>query len=524
MSVINRTHDSKCLSLPQPESQKLHNIIEKTALFVSQHGLQMEIILKTKQSNNRNFDFLSFDSTLHPYYKYLLESIKSGKYVANQSQNSDSSSETDDDSDDEHYLHPSLLGSAKNKESNTFKIPHLLRAGNTDDSYSQLVKSLKEFLPTVEEPNEEPKQTNVSEHTFKQTLTTITAESNANNTKEKTFGTNISQNTWSSLLPSPPPDIEQIIEKLAQKVALSGEQFELSIKKLGESRFEFVNPGHIYHAYYIRRKLHYLEEHRSAQAAQLKANNNNNNKKTKAEPQPKLAFSFSISPKESKPTIGTADENFLAISSSKTKEDDRNCNPEVVAKRMSDNALKDKLALAVRDKAAKEKQEERKRKATLFLSLLKNKSKEIIKTVEEKSDKQSTDSSQFSAEDKAPLSPTIAAVTSPNASPDRSRSKENDICLPETIIVNKSLEIVKNVSLLPFTASDKPLKESASARRSPHRHLKSRHSSGHKSHKRKSRSRSRSSSRSPSRSHRKRNKRSKSRSRSRSRSRSHRRR
>ena len=488
---------------------------------MSQHGLQMEIILKTKQSNNRNFEFLNFDSPLQAYYKYLLECIKSRKYVPNQSQNSDSSSDTDD-SDDEHYLHPSLLGSAKNKESNTFKIPHLLRAANPDDAYSKLVKSLKDLLPAVDEPNVDPSPPNNSEPTFKQTLTSVSSDSYANqsNAKEKTFGTTISQNTWSSLLPSPPPDIEQIIEKLAQKVALSGEKFELSIKNLGESRFEFVNPGHIYHAHYIRRKLHYLEEHRSAQAAQLKLGS----KKIKTEPQGKLAFSFSINPKESKPTKGPTDENLLTIGSS-TRVEERTPNPDIVAKRMIDNALKDKLALAVRDKAAKEKQEERKRKVALFVSSLK--SKELNKSVDSNQvnkDRQSTykSDSKTSGEDKEPLSPTIAAVTSPNASPERLRSKENDICSSET--TNKSLESAKSGSLLPFTASDKPLKESSSSRRSPHRHHKSRHSSGHKSHKRKSRSRSRSSSRSPSRSHRKRSKRSKSRSRSRSRSRSHRRR
>ena len=39
----------------------------------------MEILIRTKQSNNPQFSFLSIDGELHPYYKLMLEAIKSGK-------------------------------------------------------------------------------------------------------------------------------------------------------------------------------------------------------------------------------------------------------------------------------------------------------------------------------------------------------------------------------------------------------------------------------------------------------------
>lgn len=59
---------------------KEHAIIEKTAAFVSQHGSQMEIVIKTKQKNNPQFRFLDFDSELNAYYKHVVSAIKSGKY------------------------------------------------------------------------------------------------------------------------------------------------------------------------------------------------------------------------------------------------------------------------------------------------------------------------------------------------------------------------------------------------------------------------------------------------------------
>ena len=65
----------------QPFSQKLHAIIERTAKFINKQGQQMEIIIKTKQRFNPNFSFLHHEDALFPYYKHLLNEIKSGAYV-----------------------------------------------------------------------------------------------------------------------------------------------------------------------------------------------------------------------------------------------------------------------------------------------------------------------------------------------------------------------------------------------------------------------------------------------------------
>jgi hypothetical protein len=48
----------------------------------------MEIVLKTKQSNNPQFDFLKYDHYLNPYYRHLIIMIKSGKYRPNFDNNS----------------------------------------------------------------------------------------------------------------------------------------------------------------------------------------------------------------------------------------------------------------------------------------------------------------------------------------------------------------------------------------------------------------------------------------------------
>lgn len=65
----------------QPETVKENAIIEKTAKFIAEHGVQMEIVMKTKQANNPKFQFMHFENVLHPFYKHLVKMIKSKKYI-----------------------------------------------------------------------------------------------------------------------------------------------------------------------------------------------------------------------------------------------------------------------------------------------------------------------------------------------------------------------------------------------------------------------------------------------------------
>jgi len=108
-------------------------VIEKTASFVSTSGVQMEIVLKTKQSNNPQFAFLKYDHYLNPYYRHLITMIKSGKYRPNVDNNStnnsnqkkkssknglDQSSSHDEDESSDSYLHPLLRGGSNNDNTN----------------------------------------------------------------------------------------------------------------------------------------------------------------------------------------------------------------------------------------------------------------------------------------------------------------------------------------------------------------------------------------------------------------------
>ncbi len=84
LSAISLHHFSNTvvlvLSHSQPATVKENAIVEKTAHFVSKHGAQMEIVIKTKQQNNPHFEFLHFNHVWNPYYKHVVRMIKSGLY------------------------------------------------------------------------------------------------------------------------------------------------------------------------------------------------------------------------------------------------------------------------------------------------------------------------------------------------------------------------------------------------------------------------------------------------------------
>ena len=71
----------KVLTLLQPKTQKQNAIIEKTASFVAKQGNQMEIVIKTKQKDNQQFDFLNYENILNRYYRHMIKMIKNGRYT-----------------------------------------------------------------------------------------------------------------------------------------------------------------------------------------------------------------------------------------------------------------------------------------------------------------------------------------------------------------------------------------------------------------------------------------------------------
>ncbi|XP_070163396.1 splicing factor, suppressor of white-apricot homolog isoform X1 [Polyergus mexicanus] len=281
-----------------PETQKLSAIITKTALFISQHGSQLEILIKTKQANNPQFAFLSIDEPLHQYYKFLLDAIKNGKYnPEKQPEKEETESEGESDQDDESYLHPSLAPSFTKIEAAP-SIPSIQYKPSADCAYSMLVNkitgkpppskipqvldSTMQPIPSAGYYHPMPLQSyppyptpmqyshgpviygpNGQMQSSSQLVSMPTMSNDATMTQ-----TTSPKETPSPLVPYgipaqkplsrpsfivPPADVQIIIDKMASYVAKNGRDFETIVKNKGDPRFNFLELSHQYHGYYAHK-------------------------------------------------------------------------------------------------------------------------------------------------------------------------------------------------------------------------------------------------------------------------------
>nr|SVE79544.1 EOG090X07RL [Daphnia magna] len=184
-----------------PPTQKLARIIEKTANFISSQGTQMEIIVKAKQANNPMFQFLHFDTALHPFYRHILAAIRNGSYFvpAEDPVESDEKEEcknnghvNESDSESENYLHPSLQPKASDQA--------VHRASETN--------STEDVQPI-----------------------------------------------------QPSTDVRLLMDKTASYMSRNGRHLESAVQSKGDPRFVFLNPEHAFHGYYIQKLSLYSSMH-----------------------------------------------------------------------------------------------------------------------------------------------------------------------------------------------------------------------------------------------------------------------
>ncbi|XP_050442175.1 splicing factor, suppressor of white-apricot homolog isoform X2 [Adelges cooleyi] len=410
-----------------PSTKKLNAIIEKTALFISKHGAQMEVLLKAKQAHNSQFEFLSYDRPLYPYYQHVLNAIRSCRY--NPTLTNDSAEDSLDSSNEDNYLHPSLLKSAKQPETTPF-IPNISYKPSADCSYSLLVNKIKEkqsAMPIEEEISkiEEPACTTtvtiVSEfdgltksarRRLKKKLVSQSASNalsnspesdDVNNVDESTLkeenkiehdGVNAVQQNVTSGVDVPPSDLQIIIDKMASYVTKNGKQFEETARKRQDPRLKFLEPDDCFNAYYLQKLKLYATIKRLEQTAPPKVTADS---KTNS----KLPVCFSLKKqKEAEPI--EIKKSALEDSGNEISDDERkkdhpdkierddhskasNLNVKALKKnaaKLDEDRIKDKITMAAKEKLAsierertkkeKEKiQAERKRKAAQFLASMK---------------------------------------------------------------------------------------------------------------------------------------------------------
>ncbi|CAD7086754.1 unnamed protein product [Hermetia illucens] len=284
-----------------PETMKLHAIIEKTAKFISSQGPQMEILIKAKQSNNPQFEFLNQNNKLNPYYKFVLNAFKNGTYpeqvpVVKPENSSNFEAKTIPTLDSTNsepqpqtvFAHPASI-----------RIPTVKYKPSADCAYTQLISKIKGVPIPQEQPNDvnspdaaETTPTlyyssyyapNHGDHdVYNQTdqhpaieqqqqkpivvpatggveikkisSGLMLAQCYASDTEEET---DTDESKPHPVIPQnftlPPDGLQNIIDKTAIYVAKNGIQFENILRTKQDERFTFLDPSDQYYPYYLHK-------------------------------------------------------------------------------------------------------------------------------------------------------------------------------------------------------------------------------------------------------------------------------
>ncbi|XP_059048197.1 protein suppressor of white apricot isoform X2 [Achroia grisella] len=295
-----------------PDSLKQNAIIEKTANFIALQGVQMEILIKTKQGDNPQFQFLNKDSVLHPYYTALIALVKAGKWPEKKVEVIEEKPH-----EPEEYLHPSLASTVIESAPS---IPSIHYKPSADCDYTMLISKMRgeatmdeaytpelapgEVAPPGTEPlpprcnaeiSRAPVMYNKVEDVNHRAPSLVAgtpqtpqdqyaayyqqymAEYAPSKPKRETtaplkstglslmknydtdsdsdvsdFDDTSSTDSREPPVVQPPEDVHSVIDKMAAYVARNGDEFAEIVRAKNDPRFTFLDPDNVYHPYYKR--------------------------------------------------------------------------------------------------------------------------------------------------------------------------------------------------------------------------------------------------------------------------------
>ncbi|XP_073308034.1 uncharacterized protein [Primulina huaijiensis] len=262
-----------------PPTEKVHQIIARTAVFVSKHGGQSEIILRVKQGDNPTFGFLMPDHNLHPYFRLLVEhpellqSEHSGKsqgevkdvygehhntndvggalsllgsaYGSGEEEDDDCNANTEHElsQDNSNSINNFVSHGSKKMEFITDEAKNVLVSKNTTPSVKEKVLSVKKnsSISASKSGNIKGPKKDGKSGSF------ATAEKTRSSTVEIPSKTD-------PIILEPPPELKGLIEKIVEFITRNGKQFEATLieQDIKHGRFPFLLPSNHYNSYYLK--------------------------------------------------------------------------------------------------------------------------------------------------------------------------------------------------------------------------------------------------------------------------------
>ncbi|XP_054796951.1 uncharacterized protein LOC129302245 isoform X2 [Prosopis cineraria] len=262
-----------------PPNEKVHQIIARTAMFVSKHGGQSEIILRVKQGDNPTFGFLMPDHHLHAYFRFLVdhqELLKPGVDDGNSSGDKNDNQELDQTGGALSLL-GSVYGSGDDDDGATDKIPELKRnereeaISDVKTSSSQGTEQAEYSLNVIKKDGSTTKNSistskekvpvikrNHSINTVKAATTTkakkVDALGSLSIAADKSLTSMSSTTKIEKPIVEPPSALKRVIEKIVEFILKNGKEFEsvLAEQDRAHGRFPFLLPSNQYHPYYVK--------------------------------------------------------------------------------------------------------------------------------------------------------------------------------------------------------------------------------------------------------------------------------
>ncbi|KAI4307980.1 hypothetical protein L6164_031102 [Bauhinia variegata] len=254
-----------------PPNEKVHQIIARTALFVSKNGGQSEIILRVKQGDNPTFGFLMPDHHLYPYFRFLVdhqEILKPG-VDKNRSQDTDQTGGAlsllgsaygygeDDDGATENTTESRKNESEETVEAFTTASQGLGQAESSLDATKKdggiskdPISPLKEKGPVIKRNHSISSVKNTSTGRAKKSGSVNSLSNVAD--KSQTSLSSTSKIELPILVPT--SEMKRVIEKIVEFIVKNGREFEtvLAEQDRAHGRFPFLLSSNLYHPYYLK--------------------------------------------------------------------------------------------------------------------------------------------------------------------------------------------------------------------------------------------------------------------------------
>ncbi|KAK6934484.1 Suppressor of white apricot, N-terminal domain [Dillenia turbinata] len=260
-----------------PPTEKIHQIIARTAMFVGKHGGQSEIVLRVKQGDNPTFGFLMPDHHLHAYFRYLVDHQEFLKPDVGDKSQEEKKSAPENSSIGSGAL--SLLGSmyGEDDEGAAEEALESKKSGSDEPSCAANMAGSHESdraetahvtgrgeaasLPVLASKEKAPASGRV--HSTNKLKPGPTSKLKKDNESLGSVNASVDKSRVSALpgtskietvVLEPPSELKRFVDKVVEFIVKNGKQFEAVLieQDSKNGRFPFLIPSNQYHPYYLK--------------------------------------------------------------------------------------------------------------------------------------------------------------------------------------------------------------------------------------------------------------------------------